>query len=560
MSAGDHEGRVRELLRTVVENAPIVLFALDRQGVFTLSLGRGLQALGQEPGQVIGLSAVEMYRDTPWITGSIGRALAGEAFTVSGEVAGRWYETRYVPLLDAAGAFEGTIGVATDVTEQRLAEQRGADLLRREQAVRADAEHAHRRAAFLAEASRVLAGSLDYDVTLATVARLAIPELADWCVVDIVEKDGMLRRVVVVHPDPTKADLARALQARSPDPDAPEGIPRALRSGTPVVYQDVSDEQLRPDRAGGPLAGTRDPQYLDVIRRLGVRSYVVVPLVARERTLGALTFVWQGRARYTEEEIELADDLARRAALAVDNARLYQEAQSAVRLRQEFLSIASHELKTPMTSLRLAVQGLARGVEAGGPPGDRLPIMARTAERQARRLATLVGTLLDLTRIETDRLDLSREPFDLGEAARDVIDNLDEDLRRAGCVVTLSAPAAVRGRWDRSRIEQVITNLLDNAMKYGAGRPVEVAVYADGAAAILRIRDQGIGIEPERHADIFERFERAVSVQHYGGLGLGLYIVRRIVEAHDGRVRLRSAPGDGSTFTVELPLDAETLA
>jgi len=553
-SAERIEEHYRELLRTVVDNAPIVLFALDPEGVITLSQGRGLRALGLESGQVVGQSAFDLYGDVPWVRESLGRALRGEEFTVSGEVAGVWFETRYFPLRDPTGVLAGTIGLATDVTEQRRADLRSAELLKREHAARAEAEESHRRAAFLAEANRALARSLDYDATLHTVARLAVTELADWCVVDIVEKGGTLRRVAVVHPDPAKAELARALESRSPNLDAPEGIPRAVRSGRPAVYQDITATQLSPDAGELPF-GTRDSAYLDIVRRLGVRSYLVVPLVARGRTVGALTFVRHDRIRYEQAEIDLAEDLGRGAALAVDNARLYQEAQDAIRVRQDFLSIASHELKTPMTSLRLAVQGLRRGAGglAASPEVERFAAMVNTADRQARRLAALIETLLDLTRIESDRLDLSCTRFDLDALVREVVDDLREELARAGCAVIIDASGAIPGRWDRPRIEQVVTNLLANAMKYGAGKSIQVAVAMDGATAALRVRDQGIGIEVERQASIFDRFERAVSVQHYGGLGLGLYIVRRIVEAHGGQVRVESAPGAGATFFVELP-------
>jgi PAS domain S-box-containing protein len=547
----DVEGRYRELLRTVVDNAPIVLFALDSQGTFTLSQGRGLKDLGLEPGQVVGMSALEVYRGVPWIVKAIRQALRGEELTSSGEVAGRWYETRYFPLRDESGAIQGTIGVATDVTEQRRADLQRVELLRREQVARTDAEMAHRRAAFLAEASRQLAKSLDYDATLSAVARLAIPDLADWCVVDVFERGGALRRLAVVHPEPAMADLAARLQRRLPDPNAAIGIPQALRSGRSAAY---TERSFFGSDNGHPF-GTRDEECREIVRRLGARSCIVVPMVDRGRTLGALTFVRSSQPEYAVDEIDLAEDLARRAALAVDNARLYAEAQEAIRAREEFLSIASHELKTPMTSLQLAVQAVRRTVEALPDRDERVVAIVRTADRQARRISSLVETLLDLTRIETDRLELARGACELGELAREVAAGLKEELQRASCTVTIDAGAPVHGRWDRSRLEQVLTNLLANAMKYGEGKPIEIVVEREGATAALCVRDHGIGIDEERQAEIFDRFERAVSVQHYGGLGLGLYIVRRIVEAHGGGVSVRSVPGQGATFTVRLPID-----
>ncbi len=236
-----------------------------------------------------------------------------------------------------------------------------------------------------------------------------------------------------------------------------------------------------------------------------------------------------------------------------------EELKRAIEARDEFLSIASHELRTPLTTLLLQVEGLQRQL-ANASADERLQRKAALAIAQARRLDALVGSLLDVARIGAGKLVLEPEEFDLAEVARQCCDRIGEQAVRAGAPVEFVGGAAVTGRWDRQRVEQVMTNLLSNAVKYGASKPVEVRVdHAEGAARIT-VTDRGVGIAPEHQRRIFERFERAASVRHYGGLGMGLYITRHIVEAHGGTIAVASTPGEGSTFTVTLPLRHEAVA
>jgi signal transduction histidine kinase len=222
-----------------------------------------------------------------------------------------------------------------------------------------------------------------------------------------------------------------------------------------------------------------------------------------------------------------------------------------VALRDEFLSIASHELSTPLTSLKLMVQGLVSGALAPTPV-----VIQRTlglAERQIRRLGRLIDELVDASRIEAGRLSLQLEAVDLAELVRDTCLRYADDLGRARSALALDASQPVVGEWDRGRLEHVVSNLLSNAIKFGAGGPIEVSLQHDPQRAVLRVRDRGIGIPPERIARIFDRYERAVSSRQYGGLGLGLYITRTSVESLGGTVHVDSTPGQGSLFTVELP-------
>ncbi|WP_164021392.1 ATP-binding protein [Pyxidicoccus trucidator] len=246
-------------------------------------------------------------------------------------------------------------------------------------------------------------------------------------------------------------------------------------------------------------------------------------------------------------------DDARRA--AEDNVRLYQASQQAVRLRDEFLSVASHELRTPLTPIRLKVQGLQRQVQAGvAIPVEKISSALEAVSTQTRRLTNLVDGLLDVSRISAGRLELNPEPMDLALLLRDIRAAFEAECTRAGCDLRLHAPAAVVGPWDRLRLEQVVTHLLANALKYGAGRPIHLRVEELHGSALLTVEDHGIGIDPEALPRLFGKFERAVSERHYGGLGLGLYISRQIVAAHGGTIRVESQPGQGARFEVMLPL------
>jgi two-component system sensor kinase FixL len=235
-------------------------------------------------------------------------------------------------------------------------------------------------------------------------------------------------------------------------------------------------------------------------------------------------------------------------------ALLYRQAQEEVRARDEFLSVASHELRTPMTALHVQVQMLERVVERTGAPSA-VKERVESLDRQVRRLAGLVEVLLDLSRIRLGRMEISREPVDLAALARDVVAPFQADLDLArGSSIRVLAPVPVVAPVDRVRIEQVLGNLLGNAVKFGEGKPIEIRVEVVGGSARVQVADSGVGIEAGEVDRIFGRFERAAPAQHYPGLGLGLYVAREIVEAHGGRIRAQGQPGKGAVFVVELPL------
>ncbi|MFN8484613.1 MAG: GAF domain-containing protein [Anaerolineae bacterium] len=425
-----------------------------------------------------------------------------------------------------------------------------ARLFEAERAARLAAEGAQRRLRVLAEASVLLETALEFEARLQQTARMVVPRMADWCGVDILREDGTLERVALTHVDPAMEEIAWEIWRRyPPDTKASIGALRVVTTGEPILVESISAETLAP---------SDDPMLRDVIARLAPRSYIIVPLTARGQVFGTLVMVYGPSGRtYTAEDLAVAETLGRRAGMAIENARLYQQAQTAIRVRDEFLSVASHELKTPLTSMLLHVQMLqryAREERLASLPTGRVAKMLETNERQVKRLASLIADLLDASQIGSGRLELDREPTDLVELVASVIERYAGEAIERGSEISFNARASPIGDWDPHRLDQVVTNLLTNAIKYGAGRPIDIFLDVGDDTARLSVRDYGIGIAAEQIPRIFDRFERATSARTYGGIGLGLYITREIVDAHGGQIEVTSAPDEGSTFTVVLPL------
>ena len=470
----------------------------------------------------------------------------------------RWHLCEVLPERDRDEHLLGWLGTFSDVNQQKQLEEERARVLLREQIARAEAEVSLRRLEFLAEASNLLTRSLDTQGILGGLAALVTPRLCTWCVVDVLDEAGGLVQAAFAHEDESVRALGAELAERlSPGLDASHGIAGVLRSGQPELSARPCDPLL--------LAAALGTTRADVVARLGAEAYISVPLSARGQVLGAMTLVSATKERdYGPSDVALAVDLALRAALAVDNARLYAGAQHAVRLRDEFLSIASHELRTPLSALELQAQSVQ--VQLRKRPVDlaRINDKATVMERQVARLSRLINEMLDVSRIEAGRLELDPDEVDLAELVREVAARFAAELEREGSPLELHLDEGVVGHWDRLRLDQVVTNLLQNAIKYGRGGPIRISLRLDEgspgpahAAALLECEDHGIGISPADQRRIFGRFERAVSSRHYGGMGVGLFIVDQILKAHEGRIEVRSEPGQGATFMVWLPLGKE---
>jgi len=431
-----------------------------------------------------------------------------------------------------------------DVTARRRAEEQ-AHALAREQAARAEAENSQKRAALLAEASRVLSASFDYQTTLAALVNLAVPALGDYCALDIVEAEDKFERIGEAHVDPAKSQLLRevatfprsALTARHP-------LIRVMTTGEPVLEADVTPAFIR---ASFAEAGQRR-----IVEALEPRSLICVPLVTSGKPLGALTLVTSGSGRrYEPADLSLAADLARRAAVVVEHARLFHEAQQATRARDDVLAVVAHDLRNPLNTVSMAV---ALMLESTPPERVQERRQVEIVRRAADRMNRMIQDLLDVKRMESGRLTIDARP----EPASALINDTIDMLRPLAAGSTIRLETSIDGSLppvlaDTARIQQVLSNLVGNAVKFTPrnGRITVCAERIDGEVR-FGVIDTGPGIPPEQVPHIFGRFWQAKTSDRRG-IGLGLAIAKGIVEAHNGRIWVESHVGLGSTFYFTLP-------
>jgi PAS domain S-box-containing protein len=499
---------------------------------------------------------------------------------------GAWrrVSVRAVPVMEEDGRVREWVGATTDITERHRVQQ-GRD--------------------FVAEASRVLASSLDYEQTLRAVAELAVPVLADWCAVDVLTEDGELRRLAVKHTDAEKIRLVEEIEDRWPTrPDTPYGLANVIRTGQAELVPHIPEELL--------TASAHDDEHLRLIRELGLRSYVCVPLVARGKVLGALSLVHaeSGRA-YDEADLALAEELARRAAVSIDNARLFGETEEArAQLEQQtgeleeaqaememahdelqhayedlaertreaekareaadeanaaksaFLATMSHELRTPLNAIAGYTQLLDMGIHGSITDSQREAL--EKIHRNQAHLLGLINDVLNFAKIEAGQVKytLIDVPLDAMLAAVEPL--VEPQLRARGLAYRYRrGDAAVTVRADRERVEQVVLNLLSNAIKFTEpGGRVEMAWEADGRWARIHVADSGRGIPPDKLEAIFEPFVQVdpALTRANEGTGLGLAISRDLARAMRGDLTARSTPGQGSVFTLALPLGEPAAA
>ncbi len=445
------------------------------------------------------------------------------------------------PIRDVTGEILGVVLVFRDVTHEKRDEARRA---------------------FLARAGEELLSSTDYRSSLAAVVRLAVPRLADWCAVDILEPGAArAEQVAVAHVDPEKVRYAVELGKKyPPDPNAATGAPNVLRTGRSELYPTIPKDLLE--------GAAVDDEHLRIIRELDLRSAMVVPLRGRERVFGTITFIYAGSdRRYDEDDLTFAEELARRAAVVIERRKLEEErailleserrarkeAELANRAKDEFLATVSHELRTPLN----AILGWTVTLRERGVPPEIDRALA-VVERNARTQARLIEDVLDVSRIISGKLHLDIRLSDVAEA----ITNAVESVGPAASAKSITLDVALEPELgvvaaDTERLLQIVSNILSNAVKFTPpGGRVEVRAKRTGGTARIVVTDTGPGIEPELLRAIFEPFRQAdaSTTRRHGGLGLGLAIVKQLVEAHGGTVRAESAgAGKGATFVVELP-------
>jgi PAS domain S-box-containing protein len=434
-----------------------------------------------------------------------------------------------------------------DLTERQRAEQQREQFIRAE-AARAEAEASERRAAFLAEAGTMLSATLDYEKTLVNISRLAIPAFADWCFLYLALGSPEISSALIAHVDPQIEQLAQQVEIR-PDDLSSDTLPvvRVFQTGTPELFSDISDEELRKT--------VRDENKFQALKALGLRSAVVVPIPGRHSVLGVIGFASPKARRYTSTDLIFAQDLARRISLALENARLYREAQEANRAKDEFLATLSHELRTPLNAIlgwiqilrakRLDQVTTARAFEA--------------IERNAKAQAELIEDMLDVSRIITGRLRLQLQPVKLSWAVEAALDSVRPTAEAKGVRLELEISedrGVISG--DQHRLQQIVWNLLSNAVKFTpAAGLVRVKLEYSDVEARLTVSDTGRGISSQFLPYVFDRFRQAETMasRTAGGLGLGLSIARHLVELHGGAIEANSeGEGHGAAFTVTFPL------
>lgn len=528
----------RQWLRAVLDQLPAgVIIAEARSGKLTFAnrqaeklLGRpliaGRSVMEDDQLPIIDISGARVpVQDLPLARAVQGEAVLGAELTIPRpELDPITVRANAVPIRSPSGEVTGAVVAFDDITARKRAEDEQT---------------------FLKEATALLASSLDHREILASIAKLAVPALADWCAVEIVQGDGS-EQLAIEHVDPAKIELARELRRRfPPDPNASTGVPHVLRTGQAELYEDISDELL--------VRATRGPEHLELARRLGLRSAMVVPMVAHGRIVGAISFVCaESRRRYGPRDMEVAQELAARAALALDNARLYREAQEAVRAREAVLAVVSHDLKNPLGAIHMSAALLLRRATVQDPASRK---QLETIQRATGRMEHLIADLLDMASIHAGRLSVEKKVTDGEPLIREAIE-LNEPLA-AEKGIQLERECELEGLellCDRDRVFQVFANLLGNAIKFGRrGDRITVRARPREGELHVTVSDTGPGIAPDELQHVFEPYWSGER-HSKKGTGLGLFITQGIIEAHGGRISAESTPGVGTAFHFTLPL------
>jgi signal transduction histidine kinase len=518
-----HDALYRTLARHF-PNGAVILF--DHELRYLIADGLGLAAVGLDRVALEGRTLHELFpRDlADHVAVLMREALNGREAVGDIAFGGRSFVARAVPVKNEPGGAPLGLLVTQDVTLPRQSE---------------------RRLQLLAESGRLLSSSLDLELTLGAVARLVAPELADLVVIDLVE-DGVIRRVTTLHADPSQAAAAERTKDHAPQLGDAGPQAQALRERRSVVLERIDDDYIR--------STGRGEDHVQVLRMLDASSGLVVPLLIGDEALGTLSLVrTSNRPAIADGERELAEELARRAALAVQNARLYDEARRATRARDHMLGVVSHDLRNPIHTIFMS----ASFVQDILPPDDASGVMlqAKVIKRSAERANRLIGDLMDVTRLESGRLALDRRRHSAAALVDEALDaarlpaaERGIELRRGAVDDALSVLA------DRDRILQALGNLVANAFKFTPKEgKVTLAVSPEGSFACFSVSDTGPGIAPTHVPHLFEQFWQ-VNPGDKRGVGLGLSIVRGIAEGHGGEARVTTSLGEGSCFSVLVPL------
>jgi signal transduction histidine kinase/PAS domain-containing protein len=605
----DDEHALRGRFLEVLDHAPLVVWATDKSGNYTLSQGRALENVNLKQSELVGKNHFELYKDNPPAIAAVKKALSGESFSEIVVADGRTYSSNYVPSRNSKGDVVGISVVSTDITETANLEKRVTEILdsmgdgfismdknfvitqvnpRHEELSQTKKEDQLRRNLFdvfpysrnedskyWTNLNRVMSErvSLDFEEFY--------PPLNLWTDVSLYPvSDGgvaILYRDTTIQHNAKKIIEAEKQKFEAIFFDSP--VSKALLRGPTFIFEKVNSKfqglvpnrellektltEVLPEFAGQPL---RD-LMVEVLEsgKPSMATEMATWFVRREGGKPEECYFDITLSRVVDGEssaygiyihtIDVTEKVLARKRLE----KLSDDLKSAVRARDEFLSIASHELKTPLTSLKLQSQIFKRSVQKGDLrvyEKDRVDAIVDQTDKQTARLTRLVDDMLDISRIRSGQLTINKEDFSFCDLVKETIERLSCQFSNNKAIPKLEHECEIIGHWDKLRIEQVVTNLLTNAIRYGAGKPVNIRVEAVKDNVLLSVQDQGIGMDKKSQKKIFDRFERVVNANEVSGLGLGLFISKKIVLAHGGKIWVESELGKGSTFFVELPLHA----
>jgi len=401
----------------------------------------------------------------------------------------------------------------------------------------------------IADSTTHLSPSLDLTTTLKTIGEFVVPRLADFTQIIFIDTS-----LSITYSHNAKHGYEPILKKTETTYHLDKNLKKIE-----FVKQILAGKPFIMPRAADTLEDfALDSKHLAALKQLKTQSLMVTPLIARDIVIGCIIFgSWQKEKHYELKDLVVASEISGRAAAAIDNAHLFNEAKDAIRTRDEFLSIASHELKTPLTSMILQLQSILYSIKNESMANfsiEKTVKLLESTKRQSDKLSKLVNDLLNISLITTGRMNLEIEKTDLAKITRDVVERFEPQISEGKSKISILGDTRVQGEWDRVRIEQVITNLLSNAIKYGDGKPVDITIKKMQSKVEFTISDNGIGIPPEHQKRVFSRFERGIPTREYEGLGVGLYIVSQIIHHHKGTIKVDSELGKGTTFTIHLPL------
>jgi PAS domain S-box-containing protein len=407
---------------------------------------------------------------------------------------------------------------------------------------------------FLARAGEALVKTLDHSIMLKNIAQISVPYIADWCAFDFINDDGKLENYLTYHRNPGKEERVKKIHDLQ--------LNHAL-SGNHILEAIEKKSVKIVERPAQKLLEFNDlgKEEYDLSQELNETTIMIIPIVAHGYTLGSLTFAsYESGTKFEKNLIMIGEELGRRVALAFENSKLYQLSQKSIEIRNDFLSIASHELNTPITSLKLQMQMVRRNLQDNKESAqfEKFSNSVDNSLKQVERLINLVQVLLDVSHIQSGKLSFTFMEANVRDMINELVDRHKEMLEKNNCTLTLVNEHNLSAVWDKTRIEQVITNLLSNSVKYAPGK-INLEVEGRDKEIVISVRDFGKGIPQNKLVSIFNRFERINTNEGISGLGLGLFIVKQIVEGHNGKIDISSEIDKGTCFTVHLPLDARTL-